>query len=530
MQKNKHPWFLVALGTVSMTLAGCSNVATFEVQLPTLVPLSEFNERYTEANPIEINFWTGFGAAVSQSIDAGITQFQAAYPNIKVTHTSKGGYDNLLKAINLSVTSRSYPQIAVGYPDHFANYIRSSIQLALDPFIESEEYGLDINDFVADYMPENQSFQFDEQGNPYTLGLPFNKSTEVMVANQTFFTFMASLDDSILIPQTWADVRTVGEKILNEMKTTTDMDGDAGIFGKKVYYSSQDAAYRVYKDGVTAPAGYALVLDFSSVIEEEFRPFSYDSMANFFITATRQWGGTYTEMGEDITEGFIRFNSSTVATMLDFFKDLHDDHILAIPISFGETSYNSAPFRGNKSVLTISSSAGVFNNVPSAGAFQVTIHPVPYENAARKFVISQGTNMALFTNRDADKVLASWLFMRYMTTHPGNTQFSVGAGYYPSTESGLNSSFYQGYLASTNVNASDKSKIDSAIVNANEYGDAEKGWIKFVDPGFVGSSDIREQVDTVFPILFYGKDGEMLTAQEVLDFVQSNLSRYVEAA
>lgn len=529
MQKNQK-YVIAALGTLSMALAGCSNVATFEVQLPTLVPLAEFNERYTEENPIEINFWTGFGAAVSQSIDTGITQFQSAYPNIKVTHTSKGGYDNLLKAINLSVTSRSYPQVAVGYPDHFANYIRSSVQLALDPLIESEEYGLDLSDIVADYMPENQSYQFDEQGNPYTLGLPFNKSTEVMVANQTFFAFMASLDETIVVPQTWANVRTVGEKILSRMATTLDMDGEAGVFGKKIYYSSADEAYRVYKDGVTPPNGWSLVLDFSSVIEAEFRPFSYDSMANFFITAVRQWGGTYTEMGEDITEGFIRFNNDTVASMLDFFKELHYDHILAIPISFGETSYNSAPFRGNKSVLTISSSAGVFNNVPSAGAFQVSIHPVPFENASRKFVISQGTNMALFTNRDADKVLASWLFMRYMTTHPGNTQFSVGAGYYPSTESGLNSSFYQGYLASTNVNASDKSKIDSAIVNANEYGDLTKGWIKFVDPGFVGSSDIREQVDTVFPILFYGKDGEMLTAQEVLDFVQSNLSRYVEAA
>ena len=137
--------------------------------------------------------------------------------------------------------------------------------------------------------------------------------------------------------------------------------------------------------------------------------------------------------------------------------------------------------------------------------------------------------MALFTNRNADRVLAAWLFMRYMTTDPGNTRFSVGAGYYPSTETGLASSFYQGYLASTNVNAADKSKIDSAIVNSVEYGDASKGWIKFVDPGFVGSSDIREQVDTVFPILFYGKDGEILTSQEVLDFVQSNLSRYVEA-
>jgi multiple sugar transport system substrate-binding protein len=528
MQKNRQ-LFIALSSTIAFALAGCSNVATFSVQLPTIVPLAEFNERYTPANPIEINFWTGFGGAVSASIEDGITQFQSQYPNIKVTHTSKGGYDNLLKAINLSVTSRSYPDVAVGYPDHFANYIRSSIQLALDPLISNSEYGLNVNDFVADYMGENRSFQFDEQGNPYTLGLPFNKSTEVMVVNQTFFNFMGSLDNTIVVPQTWDQVRTVGEKILTRMQTTQDVDGQAGVYGKQVIFSSSLNEFRVIKSGATAPEGFVLALDFTAVVEAEFFPFSYDSMANFFITAIRQWGGTYTEMGENITRGYIRFNTPEMVSMLNYFKALHQDKILAIPITYGQPQYNSIPFRGNKSVMTISSSAGVFNNVPSAGAFTVTIHPVPYQNASRKFVISQGTNMALFTNRNADRVLAAWLFMRYMTTNPGNTQFSVSAGYYPATESGLASAFYQGYLAATNVNASDKSKIDSAKVNANFYGNASENWIKFVDPGFVGSSDIREQVDTVFPILFYGRDGSTLTAQEVLNFVQSNLSRYVEA-
>jgi multiple sugar transport system substrate-binding protein len=378
-------------------------------------------------------------------------------------------------------------------------------------------------------MPENRSYQFDEDGNPYTLGLPFNKSTEVMVANQTFFNFMASIDPTITIPQTWDQVRTVGEKILNRMKNTLDVDGAAGVYGKQVFFNTTTNEYRVLKSGATAPDGFILVLDFTSVVEIEFRPFSYDSMANFFITTVRQWGGTFTEMGEDITKGYIRFNTPVVVQMLNYFKALHDDKILAIPITFGETQYNSTPFRGNKSVLTISSSAGVFNNVPSANAFAVSIHPLPYQQASRKYVISQGTNMALFTNRNPDRVLASWLFMRYMTSNPGNTQFSVAAGYYPATESGLSSAFYQGYLNSTDVNASDKSKIDSAKVNANYYGVASENWIKFVDPGFVGSSDIREQVDSIFPILFYGKDGETLSTQAVLDFIQSNLSRYVEA-
>jgi ABC-type glycerol-3-phosphate transport system substrate-binding protein len=337
-------------------------VATFQVQLPTLVPLAEFNQRHSASSPIEINFWTGFGAAVSTSIEDGITQFQSIYPNIKVTHTSKGGYDNLLKAINLSVTSRTYPDAAVGYPDHFANYIRSSIQPALDPLISSSEYGLNVNDFVSDYMGENRSFQFDEQGDPYTLGLPFNKSTEVMVANQTFFNFMASLDQTIVVPQTWDQLRTVGGKILERMDSTLDVDGDQGVYGKQVVYSSSLNQYRVIKSGATAPNGFVLSLDFSSVLETEFYPFSYDSMANFFITAVRQWGGTYTEMGENITRGYIRFNTPQMATMLEYFKTLHEEKILAIPITFGQPQYNSIPFRGNKSVLTISSSAGVFNN------------------------------------------------------------------------------------------------------------------------------------------------------------------------
>jgi ABC-type glycerol-3-phosphate transport system substrate-binding protein len=245
--QTKHHLMVAISSTIAFVIAGCSNVATFQVQLPTLVPLAEFNQRHSASSPIEINFWTGFGAAVSTSIEDGITQFQSIYPNIKVTHTSKGGYDNLLKAINLSVTSRTYPDAAVGYPDHFANYIRSSIQLALDPLISSSEYGLNVNDFVSDYMGENRSFQFDEQGDPYTLGLPFNKSTEVMVANQTFFNFMASLDQTIVVPQTWDQLRTVGGKILERMDSTLDVDGDQGVYGKQVVYSSSLNQYRVIK-------------------------------------------------------------------------------------------------------------------------------------------------------------------------------------------------------------------------------------------------------------------------------------------
>ncbi len=510
-------------GMMAVVLAsGCSNVATYEVQLPTAaaaLTLADIESKYTEAEPLEIDFWTGFGAAVTgNGIDPAIESFHEAYPFIKVTHTSKSGYDNLLKAINLSITSRSYPNVAVGYPDHFANYIRSSIQYALDPFLDSTDpdIAVDAEDYIPDYMHENRSFQFKDEARtqPYTLGLPFNKSTEVMVANQTFFDWIITKDPQIKIPETWDEVRSVGERIIGAM-------GRGGFYGHKIDVNGvlNDNAGRLgYPD---------LLLDFTVVTEEEFRPFSWDSTSNLFITLVRQWGGTYTEMGENITEGFIRFDQQSTVDMMTFFKALADDNLFAIPAHYGEAQYNTTPFLAMKSVMTVSSSAGVYNNVPAGGAFRVSINPIVAKDADHKYVISQGTNMAIFTNRDADKVLASWLFMRHMTT-TANAEFGIGAGYYPVTYTSLNSPLYQGYISTTTAGASDLSKIGAAKVNAEQYGLPANNWNKFVDPGFVGSSDIREQIATVFPMLFFGKDGAFMTPQEVIDYNYVQLAKYVE--
>ncbi|HAK05341.1 MAG TPA: hypothetical protein DCM23_01395 [Firmicutes bacterium] len=502
--------------------AGCSNVATYEVQLPTAaaaLTIDELEAAYSETNPLEIDFWTGFGSSVtSLGIDPAIEQFQEAYPWIKVTHTSKGGYDNLLKAINLSITSNSYPNIAVGYPDHFASYIRSGIQYALDPFLESTDpdISVDVDDYIADYMTENRSFQFkdEEKTDPYTLGIPFNKSTEVMVVNKTFMDWISTKDTSIIIPTTWDEVRTVGEKILATMARV-------GAYGSKI-----DEYNNVNPNA--GKTGYPkLLLDFSGVSMEDFRPFSYDSTSNLFITLVRQWGGTYTKMGENITKGYVQYDNPATIEMLDFFKELHDDQIFAIPPSFGEASYNSVPFVGLKSVMTISSSAGVYNNVPTGGAFDVEIHPVIAKDENHKYVISQGTNLAIFKKRDAQKVLASWLFVKFVTT-VANAEFAINTGYYPVTTSGLESPLYQAYIGTTDDSASNLSKIGAAKVNALTYGVEANNWTKFVDPGFVGSSDIREQIGTIFPMLFYGKDGIAMTSQEIIDYSYSQLSRYIE--
>lgn len=483
-----------------------------DVQLPTTMALSEFNAAYTSVAPIEINFWTGFGAAVTANVDSGIGEFQAAYPNIVVTHTSKGGYDNLQKAINLSITSNTYPNVAIGYPDHFAGYIDSQIQYALDPFIENAEYGVDMSDYVADYIHENQTFQFKDRAKTdgYTLGLPFNKSTEVMVYNETFFTWAHSKDASIVIPETWEDVSTVGAKIINLLTT-------GAYFGHKIdtLGNKNDAA-----------TGANVLIDLTTITADIFYPFSYDSQSNFFISLVRQWGGQYTEMGPDISSGYAVFDNDETRAALTFIKGLYDDHIVGIPVTWGETSYCSIPFKSVKSIMTISSSAGVYNNIPTGDAFQIGIATVPYHQGGVKTVISQGTNMAIFKTTDAAKALASWLFVRFMTT-TYNATFAIDSGYFPVTYTGLNSINYQTYINVTEDSASNLSKIHAAKVNFEAYSNQASGWVKFVDPGFVGSSTIRAEAANIIPLLFYG-DETTNYPQGAIDYAMSQLTDYVK--
>ena len=82
---------------------------------------------------------------------------------------------------------------------------------------EPEDESFEIEDFYPDYMRENQSIEFDNEGNPYTLGVPFNKSTECLVYNKTFFDWCASQDDlkdKIFVPATYDELDSVGLAIL----------------------------------------------------------------------------------------------------------------------------------------------------------------------------------------------------------------------------------------------------------------------------------------------------------------------------
>lgn len=472
-----------------------------------------------------IQFWTGFGSSVNTIISEILADFTAE-TGIIVEYDPKGGYPGLQQAINLSATSASYPHIANGYPDHFAGYISSDIILRLDEFIEEDEdipatrddgaftelAPFDLEDFYPTYMTENRSLEFDKDGNPYTLGIPFNKSTEVAVVNKTAFDVFTAIDSTIKIPETWGEVETIGNKIKSIMTTR-------GFYGKVV-----GSDYNAYDNTAAIPVGLTQLISFASVTEDNFRIVSYDSQSNFFFTGVRQWGGTYTEMDQQTRRGYVTFDNVSTRAMMTRMRELFNDELIGIPQTWEEEQYCSNPFKESKTLMNIGSSAGVYNAVPQAGAFAVEAAPIPYESEANKAVISQGTNLALFDKGTNAEKVAAWKLLKYLTQIE-NGRFSAGAGYYPTCVSAFESEEYQDYYTSLIGTARDKLKLGAAKVNSDIYVGEGSTWQKYVDPGFVGSSYIRDECNFIMPELFYGNPPR--TVQEIIDYYYGVFSDYV---
>lgn len=485
-----------------------------------------------------ISFWTGFGTAVNDVLTPIIEDFEQL-TGITVEYESKGGYSNLQTAINLSATKKQYANVAVGYPDHFAGYINSNIQLRLDGLIRSDknrtmvktdEEGyevdadgirkLDYDNFYSDYTLENENLEFDEEGNHYVLGLPFNKSSEVMVYNAQFFNWVAtqdSLKNDIFVPSTWAEVKSVGLAVNSFFATK-------GVFGKMLYSDGN-----TYAKAEDAPEGATLVLDATGVpTADDFRLLSYDSTENLFITLVRQFGGTYTELDKTTNgRGYAAFNDAaykdkTLAAMA-MYRDLGDNKIVGIPSTFGESLYCSTPFKKGQSLLNVGSTGGLGNAV---GGFDVKAAPIPQNEKLpnAKYVISQGTNLALFNKGTDKEKVAAWKLMVYLSQQV-NGKFAAGTGYFPTCDIALNSDAYQEYLEDS-FSGKELLQQEAAVINNTTYADAENGWNRFVDCAFRGSSAIRIEVGYIPGYILTGEIGN---DQQILDDVYSKITDYVRS-
>ncbi len=396
-----------------------------------------------DGSAVEIVFYNTMGANLAAVLETYIAEFNKLYPNITVISTNVGNYDDCRDQISTEITVGNQPNIAYCYPDHVALYNLAKAVTTLDNLIASTEtvthadgttevLGLTAEQ-VADFIPGyyNEGKQFGD-GLMYTM--PLSKSTEVLYYNKTFFDA-----NGLTVPTTWDEMKDVCAKI--------------------------------------------------KAIDPNSIPLGYDSEANWFITMTEQLGTPYTSAEGD----HFLFDNAENHAFIKMFNEWYQAGYLTTQTLYG--AYTSGLFTSNtevKSYMSIGSSAGATYQRPAANAdgsypFEVGIATIPQANAENPKVISQGPSLCIFQKANPQEVIASWLFVKFLTTNIDfQAEFGMASGYVPVLKSVAENPVYAEF-----INSADGGNFVSALsakvclAQADAY---------YTSPAFNGSSEARDQV------------------------------------
>jgi len=444
---------IVAMLLVVATLLGVCLMSGCNKQNTVLTQDFVIPEGGYDGSKVTINFYHTMGEPLRAVLDAFIVEFNKLYPNITVAHEQVGGYEDVRDQIKTELTVGNQPNIAYCYPDHVALYNVARAVVTLDDLIASnieitredgtkEVLGLTAEqkaDFIEGYYEEGKEFG---DGKMYTL--PFSKSTEVLYYNKTFFE-----EHELKVPTTWDEMEAVCAQI--------------------------------------------------KAIDENCIPLGYDSESNWFITMCEQLGSDYTSA----TGEHYQFNNDANKQFVKRFREWYQKEYVTTQEIYG--AYTSGLFTattGQRSYMSIGSSAGAKHQRPKANdqgeyPFEVGITTIPQVNPDTPKVISQGPSVCIFKDENPQEVIASWLFVKFLTTNVNfQAAFADASGYVPVLKS----------VAQHPTYADKMSKADGydniAYLSAKVC--MEQAHAYYTSPAFNGSAKARDEVGSLIQAAFIG--------------------------
>lgn len=478
------------------------------------------------SNPAgSVQFWSSFGATYRNVLDPICGQIGKDL-GFDVIHESQGSYPDIKKNMMSAIAVGDYPNIAMGYPDHFAEYLGADILKPLDNYLTSDL----LEDYYEDYMTEN--YFYDSSAEKHAFAVPFNKSTELLGYNGTFVEWCKTKDPSLgTLPVSWQEWAEKGPAYLAVYDEL--LDNHYCVYGRQAIDGSVSDLVAKRREGQKDAAGdyhdadgRVALLDFTDVQKKQTRLMSWDATDNAFITLIKQWGAEYTELPEEqkTTHPFYRIgdlkfaskaNKPKVIECLRFFKKLNKQRIFGIPSELNSSFSSEAFATGNVMFMVCSSGGLSYNTKTWHSRFRVA--PIPYYDdgvTTRKLVISQGANICMTDKGDFDN---SFNVIKNLTTGAYQTEWCLQTGYYPCSKSAAESDEYKAFLTEAepaNIQAvadatgltydevaasvySSPARVayrEGSALNTNEYMTKVKGWTKFVDAAFIGSSSIRDVV------------------------------------
>ena len=308
--------------------------------------------------------------------------------------------------------------------------------------------------------------------------MPFSKSTEVLYYNKTFFE-----KHNLSVPTHWFST---------DANDTTSLEYVA----------------RKIKE-----------------IDNTAIPLGYDSESNLFITMTEQLGTPYTSA---TGENFLFDNAENKAFAAKF-RSWYQEGLMTTQEIFG--AYTSGLFVQTapdqvKSYMSIGSSAGASHQRPTKDTatgkypFEVGIAPIPQANPENPKVISQGPSVCIFQKDDPQEVIASWLFVKFLTTSVDfQAAFSEASGYVPVLKSVGEHEIYKNQFLAKADGGDFVTALSAKVCleQADSY---------YTSPAFNGSATARDQVGLLLQKVLVGKATNDAEVQALIDSAFADAIEY----
>lgn len=413
----------------------------------------EIPESFDESKNISITFWAKNDTNKVQTAvyNKAIQDFEALYPNVTVNMRLYTDYGKIYNDVITNISTGTTPDVCITYPDHIATYMTGgNTVVSLDELFANEKYGLGgselkfdspkIDEIVPEFLQEcvigDQHY-----------ALPYMRSTEACYVNKTM---VEELGFTLPEALTWDFVWEV-----SEAATEKNNDGTFKINGQNVLI-----------------------------------PFIYKSTDNMMIQSLKQKGFDYTDADGNV----LLFNDDTKEILYDVAEHTESGVFSTFKIS----GYPANFLNAGQCIFAVDSTAGatwmgaeaplVDIAADKIVPFETEVMTIPQYDPDNPRMISQGPSVCLFSKKDPQEVLASWLFMQYLLTNDVQIAYSETEGYVPVTKKAQQAPEYQEYLSLAGTDNDEH--YDVKIKAARLLMDNTEN--TFVTPVFNGSTSVRD--------------------------------------
>ena len=196
---------LLALGMMfSLTACGGADSSSSNAESQTADPASVEVEL---SEPITITFWHGIVQEnMQQTLNEIVDDFNngiGAEMGITVESYAKGEMSDLENAVTAAIKAGNMPNVTMTEAASVADWLQAGCVVDLTPYIENENYGLDLEDYYDIYIEDSCSYPVEGY-----YSLPLYVACEVMYYNVDFFQ-----ENNLMVPTTWAEFEEVCTKI-----------------------------------------------------------------------------------------------------------------------------------------------------------------------------------------------------------------------------------------------------------------------------------------------------------------------------